>query len=212
MPPNSPSSYDELVVVRFPAAGGAESMALADAEYVQQYQNLPPGSNPDIRFVDALGGMNSPLGSDVSPPTIPLELVNLQNVELLPNLLGISLGALAVAALAYVLVVSGRSRRRDFAVLRAVGLDSAGTRLVVFSQGIVIAAVGLAVGLPLGVVVARWAWAGVADRVPLVYVAPFWLFVVLLAIPVFLLVAIVVALWPAHNVVQSRPAAVLRTE
>lgn len=125
VPPNSPSSPDELVVVRFPATGGAESMALADAEYVQQYQNLPPGSNPDIRFVDALGGLNSPLGSNASPPTIPLELVNLQNVELLPNLLGISLAALAIAALAYVLVVSGRSRRRDFAVLRAIGLDSA---------------------------------------------------------------------------------------
>jgi hypothetical protein len=64
----------------------------------------------------------------------------------------------------------------------------------------------------LGVVVARWAWAGVADRVPLVYVAPFWLTVVLLAVPVFLLVAIVVALWPARSVVQSRPAGVLRTE
>ena len=64
----------------------------------------------------------------MSPPTIPLELVNLQNVELLPNLLGISLAALAVAALAYVLVVSGRPRRRDLAVLRAIGLDSAGTR------------------------------------------------------------------------------------
>jgi hypothetical protein len=210
--PNSPSSPDELVVVRFPAAGGVESMALADAEYVQQYQNLPPGSNPDIRFADALGGLNSPLGSSLSPPTIPLELVNLQNVELLPNLLGISLAALAIAALAYVLVVSGRSRRRDFAVLRAIGLDSAGTRLVVYSQAFIIAAVGLAVGLPLGVVVARWAWAGVADRVPLVYVAPFWLTVVLLAIPAFLLVAIVVALWPARSVVRSRPAIVLRTE
>jgi ABC-type lipoprotein release transport system permease subunit len=212
VPPNSPSNTDELVVVRFPAAGGAQSTALADAEYAQQYQQLPPGSNPDIRFVDALGGMSSPLGSNVSPPTIPLELVNLQNVELLPNLLGISLAALAVAALAYVLVVSGRSRRRDLAVLRAIGLDSAGTRLVVYSQAIVIAAVGLAIGLPLGVVVARWAWAGVADRVPLVYVAPFFLPVVLLAIPVFLVVAIVVALWPAHNVVRSRPAGVLRAE
>jgi hypothetical protein len=212
VPPNSPSFDNELLVVRFPATGGAESMALADAEYAQQYMNLPPGSNPDIRFVDALGGMNSPLGSDVSPPTIPLELINLQNVELLPNLLGISLGALAIAALAYVLVVSGRSRRRDFAVLRSIGLDSAGTRRIVYSQALVIAAVGLAVGLPLGVVVARWAWAGVADRVPLVYVAPFWLTVVLLAIPVFLVVAIVVALWPARNVVRSRPAVVLRTE
>ena len=212
VPPNSPSSPDELVVVRFPAKGDAESMALADAEYVQQYQNLPPGSNPDIRFVDALGGMNSPLGSNVNPPTIPLELVNLQNVELLPNLLGISLAALAIAALAYVLVVSGRSRRRDFAVLRAIGLDSAGTRLVVYSQAVIIAVVGLAVGLPLGVVVARWAWGGVADRVPLVYVAPFWLTVVLLAIPSFLLVAVVVALWPARSLVQSRPAVVLRTE
>jgi len=212
VPPNSPSSPDELVVVRFPATGGAESTALADAEYAQQYQNLPPGSNPDVRFLDALGGMNSPLGSSASPPTIPLELVNLGNVELLPNLLGISLAALAIAALAYVLVVTGRSRRRDFAVLRAMGLDSAGTRLVVYSQAIIIAAVGLVVGLPSGVVVARWAWAGVADRVPLVYVAPFWLTVVLLAMPAFLLVAIVVALWPARSVVRSRPAVVLRTE
>jgi ABC-type antimicrobial peptide transport system permease subunit len=156
--------------------------------------------------------MNSPLGSNASPPTIPLELVNLRNVELLPNLLGISLAALAIAALAYVLMVTGRSRRRDFAVLRAIGLDGAGTRLVVYSQAIVIAAVGLVVGLPLGVVVARWAWVGVADHVPLVYVAPFWLTVVLLAIPTFLLVAIVVAIWPARSVVRSRPAVELRTE
>ncbi len=212
VPPNSPSSPDELVVVRFPASGGAESTALADAEYAQQYENLPPGSNPDIRFVDALGGMSSPLGSNAEPPTIPLELVNLQNVELLPNLLGISLAALAIAALAYILVVTGRSRRRDFAVLRAVGLDGARTRLVVYSQAVIIAAVGLVVGLPLGVVVARWAWAGVADRVPLVYVAPFWLAVVLLAVPAFLLVAVVVALWPARSIVRSRPADVLRSE
>ena len=125
-PPNSPSSPDELVVVRFPSTGGAESSALAVAEYAQQYQNLPPGSNPDSRFLEALGGMSSPLGSNASPPTIPLELINLGNVELLPNLLGISLAALAIAALAYVLVVTGRARRRDFAVLRAMGLDSAG--------------------------------------------------------------------------------------
>ncbi len=212
VPPNSAASPDELVVVRFPESAGEESMALAVAEYVQQYQNLPPGPNPDIRFDNALGGMNSLLGSNVNPPTIPLELINLQNVELLPNLLGISLGALAIAALAYVLVVSGRSRRREFAVLRAIGLDSGGTRLVVFSQSVIIAAVGLVVGLPLGVVVARWAWAGVADRVPLVYVAPFWLTVILLTIPVFLVVAIVVAIWPARRVIRSRPAVVLRTE
>ena len=212
VPPNSPSSPDELVVVRFSAAGGAESTALADAEYAQQYDNLPPGSSPDSRFLEALGGFNSPLGSGADPPTIPLELINLQNVELLPTLLGISLAALAVAALAYVLVVSGRARRRDFAVLRAMGLDGAGTRLVIYSQAVIISAAGLAVGLPLGVVVSRWAWAGVADRVPLVYVAPFWLPLVLFAIPALLLVAIVVALWPAHGVARSRPAVVLRTE
>ena len=84
--------------------------------------------------------------------------------------------------------------------------------MVVVSQALIIAAVGLAIGLPLGVVVARWAWAGVADRVPLVYVAPFWLTVILLAIPTFLLLAIVLALWPARSVVRSRPAVLLRTE
>lgn len=212
VPPNSAGSPDEEVAVRFPAKGGEESTALADAEYALVNQNLPPGSNPDTRFVNALGGFNSPLGVNTNPPLVPLELVNLQNVELLPTLLGLTLAALAVAALAYVLVVTGRSRRRDFAVMRAIGADSAWMRVVVFSQATVTAVVGLVLGIPLGVVVARWAWRALADRVPLVYVAPLWWAVILLAVPIFLVAANIVAIWPARIVTGSRPAAVLRAE
>jgi hypothetical protein len=203
---------DTAVVVRFPDRRDQEHAALQVAVTAQAIQSLPPGPNPDTRLIAALGGPNSSLGSNVSPPSIPLELTNLKNVELLPTILGISLGILALAALSYVLVVTGRARRRDFAVLRAMGLGTAGSRFVVFTQATVIAAAGLVVGVPLGLVVARIVWREVSNRVPLVYVPPASTEVIAITVPAFLVAAVLVAAWPARRIVRDHPTAVLRTE
>jgi hypothetical protein len=211
-PSTADAAPGTAVVVRFPDRRDQEQSALQVAVTAQAIQSLPPGPNPDARLIAALGGPNSSLGSNVMPPSIPLELTNLQNVELLPTILGISLGVLALAGLSYVLVVTGRARRRDFAVLRAIGLDTAGSRFVVFAQATVIAVAGLAVGVPLGLVVARIVWREVSNRVPLVYVPPASIEVIAITVPAFLVAALLVAAWPARRIVRDHPAAELRTE
>ena len=84
----------------------------------------------------------------------------------------IFLALLAVAALSFVLVTSNRSRRLEFAVLRAMGFGVRPARLVVYWQATAIAVVGLVAGVPLGILVGRWMWQEVTTRVPLVYVPP----------------------------------------
>jgi ABC-type lipoprotein release transport system permease subunit len=82
----------------------------------------------------------------------------------------------------------------------------------VYWQATAIAVVGLVVGLPLGIVVGRWVWHEVTARVPLVYIAPFTLIVVGLAIPATLVLANAVATWPARRISLLRPAEALRAE
>ena len=163
-------------------------------------------------MIAAFGGPNSPLGQNGTPATIPLELTNLGDVAALPTLLSVFLALLAVAALSFVLVTSGRTRRNEFAVLRAMGLGTLASRSIVYWQATAIAVVGLVVGVPLGIVVSSWGWRQVTSRVPLLYVTPFTLAVVALAIPIALVLANVVATWPARWISSLRPAETLRAE
>lgn len=211
-PSGGDTAPDKAVVVRFPDRGNQEQTALQVAVTAQATQSLPPGANPLTRLIAELGGSKSTLGSNVTPPSIPLELTNLQNVALLPTILGIGLAALALAALSYVLIVTGRARRRDFAILRAIGLDTRATQYIVFTQAAVIAVVGLVIGVPLGIVTARLAWREIANRVPLVYVPPSAIGVVAVAVPASLILTFLVATWPAHRVARDRASARLQGE
>jgi ABC-type lipoprotein release transport system permease subunit len=83
---------------------------------------------------------------------------------------------------------------------------------MVYWQATAISIVGLVVGIPLGIVVGRWAWSEVAARVPLVDVPPLALAVVGLAIPVALTLANAVATVPARRLTSLRPAEALRAE
>jgi ABC-type lipoprotein release transport system permease subunit len=117
-----------------------------------------------------------------------------------------------VAALTHVLLTSARRRRRDFAVLRALGLTRRGGRVVLNSQGTAIGIVELLVGVPLGIAAGRTGWDRVAESVPLQAVPPFAAVAVLLLVPVALVVANAVAVWPGRRVARLRPAQVLRSE
>jgi hypothetical protein len=163
----------------------------------------------------AIGVLTKDLGNSatgVSPPAVPSELTNLRNVRTLPVVLAVFLAFLALAAMLHVLATSARVRSRDFAILRAMGLTRRGTRAVLNSQGTAIAAVGLLVGIPLGIVAGRAAWSLVAHRVPLEDVSPFAAVAMALLIPGVALVANVVALLPGRRVARLRPAQLLRAE
>jgi ABC-type lipoprotein release transport system permease subunit len=65
---------------------------------------------------------------------------------------------LGVAGLFHALTLSTRRRRAEFSVLRAMGFRRRQVRRSVFAQAITIVAVGLAVGVPIGLLVGRAMW------------------------------------------------------
>jgi FtsX-like permease family len=150
--------------------------------------------------------------SDVTSAEVPVELTNLRNVRTLPVVLAAFLALLAIAASWHVLMTSTRVRRREFAILRSLGFTRRGMRAVLSAQATTIGAVGLLIGIPVGLVVGRLAWSVVTGRVPLENVPPWPAIGLALILPSVILIANVVALWPGRRVARLRPAHVLRTE
>jgi ABC-type antimicrobial peptide transport system permease subunit len=127
-------------------------------------------------------------------------------------LLAVFLALLGAATVAHALVTTVRRRRFDLAVLRSIGFTRRQSRLSIAWQATLLAAVGLLVGVPLGIVVGRVVRRWVADDFPLVYVPPIEVIAVLLVVPIVLLVAQGLAAGPAHAATRIRPAQTLRTE
>ena len=171
---------------------------------------FPPGANE--AKVEAALQSALPAATNGTPADLPVEVANLRNVRTLPVLLAGFLALLAVGALSHVLLTSARRRRRDFAILRALGLDRRRTRLILNSQATAIGFVGLVVGVPVGVLLGRVLWRLVTDRVPLANVAPFAVIGVVLIVPITILVANALALWPGQRVARLHPAEILRDE
>lgn len=171
---------------------------------------FPPRTDVDA----TLATMSSALGdtAPVSKAQPPVELENLRNVRTLPVVLAGFLTLLAIAAVSHVLVASSRRRQHDFAILRAIGLNRRSTRLVVNVQATAIGALGIILGVPLGVILGRTGWRWVANRVPLENVPPFALLAVVLILPVTVVVVNGLAVWPGRIVARLRPAELLRSE
>jgi ABC-type lipoprotein release transport system permease subunit len=160
----------------------------------------------------ALEAAVSPFDGFGGPVELPPELNNLRQVLPLPKLLAVFLAVLALAALLHVLASTTKARAGEFAVLRALGFTRRSTRLIVNVQATAVFLIGLVLGAPLGVAAGRLAWSAVAERVPLQVSNPLAIVALALLIPVTLLLAQAVALFPARRVARLRTAEVLRTE
>jgi ABC-type lipoprotein release transport system permease subunit len=152
-------------------------------------------------------------GDEVGPGDTPVQdVVLLRNVRTLPEALAIFLALLGIAALGHALITTVRRRRHDLAVLRAIGLRPRQSAACIFWQAMTVAIIALAVGIPLGVVVGRVSWRWVANSTPLLYVPPLAALAILVAIPAAILLANMLAAYPARRAAGVRPAEVLRTE
>ena len=136
----------------------------------------------------------------------------LQQIRRLPVFLAWFLAVLAVGAIGHALATAIRRRRRDLAVLRAVGMTRWQCRGVVMTQASVLALVGVVVGVPLGVALGRTLWRYYADTTMVHYLPPVAWRALLLVVPIALLAANLLAVWPARRASSARIAAILRAE
>jgi hypothetical protein len=149
---------------------------------------------------------------DVDPVAVPQDVVFLRDVRSLPVALAIFLILLAIAAVGHALVTAVGRRRHDFAILRAVGFRPRQSAACIAALAGTVSLVGIAIGVPLGIVAGRLSWRWVATRTPLLYTAPIATAVVLLCIPATLLLANVLAALPARRAARIPTAEVLRVE
>lgn len=150
--------------------------------------------------------------SAYSRPSLPGDVSNLDGARGVTLALGAFFAVLAVVGLAHVLALSSRRRRVDFAVLRALGFHRGQVRRAVVVQALVITALGLMVGLPVGLVAGRVSWRLMVSSVGVIDdpTAPWGL--LLLALPMVLVVVVAVAAGPAWASARRRPAVTLRAE
>jgi hypothetical protein len=148
----------------------------------------------------------------IAGPTTPADLVNFGQLQSLPLLLGLALGLLALLTITQLLLTSVRRRRRDLAVLRALGFTGGQVRATVSWMAVTLAAVALVVGIPIGLLCGREAWGfftgqlGISD----VTRTPVLSFVLLVVAGLALAVAI--ASVPGISASRIRPADALRAE
>jgi ABC-type lipoprotein release transport system permease subunit len=142
----------------------------------------------------------------------PGDIKNYAAIRDTPLVLGAVLVLLAVGTLAHVLLTGVRRRRRDLAVLKTLGLVRSQVLRVVGWEASALAGAALLVGLPLGVLAGRWAWAIFAGSAGVSGAPDVPVPLVLAAVPVTLVLANLIAAGPGWDAARLRPAAVLRTE
>jgi hypothetical protein len=142
----------------------------------------------------------------------PTDLGDFGGVEALPLLIIAVFAGAAAGALAHALVTSVRRRRRDLAILKTLGFTRAQVVAAVAWQATTVAAIGLLVGLPLGVGIGRFAWNVFAEDLGVVPEAVTPVGFTALVVPATIMLANIIAALPAQAAARTQPALVLRAE
>ena len=140
----------------------------------------------------------------------PAEIVNYGTMGAAPVILASGLAVGALAALALTLATSVRRRRRDLALLKALGFTRGQLAGAVAWQASVAAVIGIAVGVPAGVALGRRLWVLFAQAIyavpePTVPVLP----VILIALGALVLANIAAAI-PGRLAARTPAAGLLR--
>jgi hypothetical protein len=167
---------------------------------------------PGPERASSLAKLEAAYGDGANLPVVPTALVNFGQSSDLPLVLGVAVALFGAATLLHFLLVSVARRRRDTGVLKTLGLLGHQVRDVVLFQASAIVVVAIIVGVPLGVVVGRFAWDLTASGFGVVsdVVVPAWsLLTVALG---SLVVGNLLALIPGGVSSHFRPATALRSQ
>ena len=149
--------------------------------------------------IAAAGPGDTPGGTYAQPRVRGAAIVYAAQMGSQPLALALALAAAAVLSLAIALLASVRERRRQLALLKALGLTRRQVREAIAWQATIILLVAIIVGVPLGIAAGRWAWTSFAASLGVVPVT---------VIPGQALLAGFIGLLVAGNLLTAIPASV----
>jgi hypothetical protein len=145
----------------------------------------------------------------VGPPETPGAVSRLVGLDAVPDLLAGIVALAAAGELAHALLGSVRRRREELAVLKALGLSPTQVLLVVANEALLLGLVGVAAGVPLGLLTGRWAWRAAAERLDVASVVVVPTAQIVVAGAAALVVAGLVALPIGARAAATPPAEIL---
>jgi FtsX-like permease family len=198
----TPTQYQASVATpAYPAAVAFDVSSRADARALAQKIERWANSSP------ANEGSYYTLGPEPGAQVLDVSAMGSQ-----PRTLAICVAIAAVLALALTILASVRERRRDLALLKALGLRSRQLRAVVGCQTTTILLIAIAVGVPLGVAAGNWTWTRFANSIGVVPQPVVPGAELLAGVAALLIAGNLLALWPARVAARIAPAATFRAE
>ncbi len=146
-------------------------------------------------------------------PTLPVEVDRLDQIGWFPATLAALIAGLALVAVGHALVTAVRRRRprpRPSSKPSASPADKCAPPIA--WQATTLAAVGLVIGIPAGLIVGSLVWHAVADGLGISTTAAIPAPALLLTIPSALILVNLIVYLPARAAAQTRPAVALRSE
>ncbi|MDZ4827176.1 MAG: FtsX-like permease family protein [Actinomycetota bacterium] len=205
VPDSDTGAYNDFALLT-----GRGGQAIADPggeTFDMALVGFAPGVEPDAAIARLAGN-----GVEFQSLRRPERLGNLQRVHSFPAVVAAFLVLIAVAAVGHTLVSFVHRRAGELALLKSLGFVGTQVRASVAWQASTIAAIGLVVGIPVGVIVGRGAWGYVASGLGVDdQIAMPWLGIAAIVPGALLLVNVIAAL-PARRAARTRPALALRTE
>ncbi len=127
-----------------------------------------------------------------------------------PLALAIGLAAAAVASLALTVLSSVRRRRRELALLKALGMTRRQVWGIIAWQTTLTLLIAVVVGLPLGIAAGRWTWHAFAGSIGAVPVTEIPLPTLILGLAALTVAVNLLTAVPAAIAARTRTAASLR--
>ena len=192
----------QYVFVRL-AKGVSAKSGLANLNHIADAANQAINADPRAAGND---------GVSVVGVERPAQIVNYRTIGSTPLLLAAGLAAGAVLALGLTLTASVRRRRRDLALLKALGFTQRQLSAAIAWQATVAAVIGGVVGTPLGIIIGRQLWIWFAHNLDAVPDPTTPALSVLFVVIGALVFANVVAALPGRRAARTPTGLVLRAE
>lgn len=186
-----------------------------DATEQAWFVRLPPGTDRESVLNTYRGAFPAELRASIERfgfEKVKVFGLNVRQIESVPVLFALIMSLMGVAVLAHVLTVAARARRRDIAVLRALGFSRGQTLRTVAWQATIYAAGALAIGLPIGVLLGCLAWHSYAAHLGAVPEPTIPLIACAAVVTTTLALACAISLRPAWRLARTRAAEALRAE